>query len=390
MSHAAHIHTHPQLHRQLGDLVHALSNASAIAFICDTNTYAAGGEALHRALPATTKLLNQGLQVKPTLVRAQLVAQQLTDVSCAVVFGSGTLTDIAKYAAFSAGVPLISIPSAPSMNGYASATASLIDAEGKKSSYHACPPEHILLDESLYAHAQLALVQAGMGDTLCRTSVQADALLAHLLTGSWYDEEYFEQLRELELLLLRDLHWLQKRDHAYLRLLMQALLLSGEAMRKAGCSIPASGSEHMIAHQLECRYPLRMQPHYHGAQIAVTCLTTMRVQQFMIKKPAEFNIPHYVQTLHQIADHREALPKLTQLQSLSAQQFQHAWQTLQEAMPHWMLEADILQYSLQSAGLATDPEGLGIVKADYIDTVRTAFASRNRITFLDLVAMRSL
>jgi glycerol-1-phosphate dehydrogenase [NAD(P)+] len=50
---------------------------------------------------------------------------------------------------------------------------------------------------------------------------------------------------------------------------MEALCLTGLAMKLAGCSRPASGAEHVVSHYLECTKVIRgVWPDYHGRKVS--------------------------------------------------------------------------------------------------------------------------
>lgn len=372
----------------LNELLGRDNIAEKPALLCDTNTYAAGAESLMKALPKQSTMINLGLQVKPSVARADDVLRQLEQASCIIVYGSGALTDIGKYAAYHAGIACISIPSAASMNGYASPSASLIDSSGYKTSYRCKNPDDIIVDISRIARAPLFLTQAGLGDTLCRSSVQTDAMLSHLLTGSWYEPGYFDELQRLESELVANVSHLHRHDEAYITLLMEALLLSGDAMRRAESSVPASGAEHMIAHGLEKHFPNQMRDHLHGAHIAVTSLTASRLQQFMLAKHCVFDAARYEKQFHTLKNSDVALSKLKTVKTLQPDAVERAWDTLQNTLHEKFLPADILEKSLINAGLATDCEALGIFREDYVSIVRSAFTTRERLTILDFAAMR--
>lgn len=378
-----------QLVATFGERLEAHDLQHHVALVCDTNTYTAVAEKLERSLPPLATLINLGLQVKPTTARGDALAEAIADAGTVIVVGSGTLTDLCKYACHKAQKTLISIPTAASMNGYTSATASLIGADGHKQSQACKAPDYVWLDSAIYANAPIALSQAGLGDMLCRSSVQMDALLSHLLFGTWYDVDYFNDLIALEHDLIRNVEKLYKHDEGYISELMNALILSGNAMREAGSSAPASQGEHMIAHLLEHAAPLQMQKFFHGAHIAVTSLTMTRLQAFMLTKPVEVNLAHYASQLESVADHARAATKLTQLRTLSEKEIILAWQQVQALADSIILSPDILEATLIKANLPTDPEMLGVLRQTYVDAVRSSFASRERLTFLDIAAMRA-
>lgn len=391
MSNAQTCHVEHTAHliASFGDRLEAHDLQHHVAMVCDTNTYTAVAEKLEGQLPPLATVINLGLQVKPTLARAETLAGAIADAGAVIVVGSGTLTDLCKYACHTMGKTLVSIPTAASMNGYTSATASLIGADGHKKSYPCKAPDYVWLDSAIYANAPIALSQAGLGDTLCRSSVQMDALLSHLLFGTWYDVDYFKDLMALERDLIRHVEKLYHHDEAYIAELMNALILSGNAMREAGTSAPASQGEHMIAHTLEQSAPLQMQKFLHGAHIAVTSLTMTRLQAFMVRKPVEVNLMHYASQMEAVPEHEGGSDKLKKLREISEKDMALAWQQVQALADTILLAPDVLEETLLKASLPTDPEMLGVLRQTYVDAVRASFATRDRLTFLDIAAMRA-
>jgi glycerol-1-phosphate dehydrogenase [NAD(P)+] len=363
--------------------------ALPILFVCDTNSYHAAAQALtHSFKAADYTVVNLGLQVSATLKNAQKIGDELADYPTICCVGSGTLSDLCKYAAHQNNKALITIPSAASMNGYASPTASLMDADGHKQSLAAKAPDLILLDTDIYAQAPIRLQLAGLGDTLCRSSVQLDALLSHHLSGSWYDADYFNKLTMIEKELIAHAEKLKQHDSALCEMLMDALILSGQAMAKAGSSAPASQGEHMIAHKLEQAFPALMKQRLHGAHIAITSVTMLRLQLFMIQKPLQLHRAEYAQAMGRIPHSDGVQKKADMLAGLDIKIYQKTWGVLQQQIAENTLDTNEVELALSKAGLATEPQALGITHAEYSAVVSAAFASRDRITFLDMAAMR--
>ena len=59
--------------------------------------------------------------------------------TCCLAVGSGTITDIVRFAAHVMRLPFVVMPTAPSMDGYASSGAPLV-VEGVKRTYMVKPP----------------------------------------------------------------------------------------------------------------------------------------------------------------------------------------------------------------------------------------------------------
>ena len=124
---------------------------SKVILIADENTWSAGGLAaqneLQKAGYAVEKLLfPANPQPRPTIEIARTLSDELrSDNLIPVVVGTGVLNDLVKFAAFKAGQSYCCVPTAASMDGYASAGSVLSD-QGFKITHNCAPPKLILID----------------------------------------------------------------------------------------------------------------------------------------------------------------------------------------------------------------------------------------------------
>src|SRR5262249_58401386 len=81
---------------------------------------------------------------------AALIGREGARADALVAVGSGTITDLTKYAAARAGKPCVAFGTAPSMNGYTSPTAA-ITVDGLKKSLPAVAPAGVFLDLEVLA-----------------------------------------------------------------------------------------------------------------------------------------------------------------------------------------------------------------------------------------------
>ena len=114
-----------------------------------------------------------------------------------VAVGSGTINDLCKYAAAQDGKPYAVFATAPSMNGYTSKNAA-ITVEGHKKSLAAAAPVGVFIDLAVLAAAPARMIRAGLGDSLCRSTAQADWLLSHHLFATPYRRAPFVLLADDE------------------------------------------------------------------------------------------------------------------------------------------------------------------------------------------------
>lgn len=189
-----------------------------------------------------------------------------------IAVGSGTITDLTRMAAARQGIPFLSVPTAPSMDGYASGVSSLL-AGGRKTTYPGVTASAILGDIGLIAAAPLKLLQAGFGDIIGKKISVCDWLLGHTLNGEYLCPYTLGLVEQAADSVIARAEGIRSREPEAVQGLMEALLLSGMAIAMAGDSRPASGSEHLLAHYLEGAF-LRedREPLSHGLAVAVGTL----------------------------------------------------------------------------------------------------------------------
>jgi glycerol-1-phosphate dehydrogenase [NAD(P)+] len=247
------------------------------ALVADKNTYAVLGEQVHRIME------EQGWQVKlimlegdPVLAGDASVFQMLDElpprpVVCLAV-GSGTVTDVVRMTSHRTRNRFISIPTAPSVDGYSSTNAPLV-ARGFKKSFWAQPPEAIFAHLPTLQSAPQELIASGFGDMLGKFIAAADWNLGRLLWDEDYDREIAEHTNMALQLCLAQADSLCARGAEGIRLLMEGLVESGLSMLRMGNSNPASGAEHHISHYLEMKSLMEHGPHHlHGSSVALASI----------------------------------------------------------------------------------------------------------------------
>ncbi len=193
-----------------------------------------------------------------------------------LALGSGTLTDIVRFAAFRAGMDWVSLPTAPSVDGFVSSVAAMTWG-GAKISSPASPPAALFALPSVLASAPQALIAAGVGDILGKFTSVADWKLGALLYGEPYSEARAAQTLALARRVAGLAEAVGKGEREAVRELMDALIESGLIMLEQGDSRPASGSEHHIAHVWEMKLIREGRtPVLHGAKVGVASLYAAR------------------------------------------------------------------------------------------------------------------
>jgi len=382
----------------LKDAAHALLARIGFAgkkllLVSDTATHAALGARLAEEL-AALEMATLVFKESPHADEAALNRIRMQNFDALIAVGAGTISDLCKYASHLAGKPYAVFPTAPSMNGYCSANASIMLA-GVKETRLAHLPEGIFCDVSVLAAAPNRLIQSGLGDSLCRPTAQADWLLSHLLLETDYSPLPFDLLMPYEAELFAHADKLIRGDIMIIALLLKTLLVSGLGMTLSGGSYPASQGEHLIAHTLEMKYGDTLPETYHGEQIGVTTLTMAKLQEERLSHPLTLPPkPHWEESLvsyfgsakgHALAatsgrkyalyDRFDAIGT-----RLAGQEKEFRERIKAVTRPEAELRA-----VLAKADARTEPAHLGISEHDYEIAASRARFIRDRFTFLDML-----
>jgi glycerol-1-phosphate dehydrogenase [NAD(P)+] len=196
-------------------------------------------------------------------------------VDCVVAVGSGTITDLSKYALHQSGVdiPLLVVQTMLSVNAFTDGVSVLFE-KGVKRTLPSRYPTALVLDLDLVREAPLDRTLSGYGDLLATWSAPADWYLSHTLgMTDNYHEAPHSLMAAKSLELLEQSENLGQKKLVSIQLLAETLTLSGMAMGIAGESSPASGTEHTISHLLDMRSSADGRSlAYHGAQVAISTL----------------------------------------------------------------------------------------------------------------------
>ncbi len=242
--------------------------------VADRNTYAAQGKAVEEALLAA------GFDLKRTVFTNEEViadAAHVFDVLIAaggdsrtyIAVGSGTLTDITRFASHRTHSQFISVPTAPSVDGFASIGAPLI-VHGVKITVICQAPLAIFADLNTLCQAPPAMIAAGFADMLGKLTSIADWRIGRLLWNEPYDEAIAQRTLDAVQICVDNVDAIGQGSPAGISRLLDALLESGYCMLDFGSSRPASGAEHHYSHYWEMKLLRDGRPAIlHGAKVGV-------------------------------------------------------------------------------------------------------------------------
>ena len=190
--------------------------------------------------------------------------------------GTGSVNDPCRMAASRQDKMLCIFATAPSMDGFASYNAPLVQ-DGFKITYGAKSPEVVIGDTAILAKAPIELKAAGFGDMMAKYVGLIDWQISHLLTGEYYCEAIANLVRTAVDDLMAMADKVTANDEYTAGKIFESLLMTGIAMSFTQNSRPASGAEHMISHLIEC-VQLRdnIIPNFHGDDVGVATLAVLK------------------------------------------------------------------------------------------------------------------
>lgn len=207
----------------------------------------------------------------PEECRRAEAAARSSGADLLVAVGGGRVIDTAKIASYNVDRQFVSVPTAASHDGIASARASVAEAGGA-ASLLAHPPIAVVADTGLIAAAPHRLLAAGCADIIANSTAVLDWQLSHRLRAEPVSEYAITLARVTAEILMGNAATIRPHQEASAWMVIKALVSSGVAMAIAGSSRPGSGGEHKFAHALERLAPGRA---LHGEACGVGTIVCM-------------------------------------------------------------------------------------------------------------------
>lgn len=242
--------------------------------LADKNTYKAAGEAVTEILQKSGFSSSSYIFPQDTLEpneEAVGAAFMHFDNRCDLIIGvgSGVINDIGKILSNVSGRKYIIVGTAPSMDGYASATSSM-SMDGLKVSLNSRCADVIIGDIDILKQAPAHMLKAGLGDMLAKYISIAEWRIANEITGEYYCEGVAQLIRSALKKCVDNAEGLLKREDEAVKAVFEGLVIGGVAMAYAGVSRPASGVEHYFSHVWDMRgLEFGTKVDLHGIQCAI-------------------------------------------------------------------------------------------------------------------------
>ena len=255
--------------------------------VTDKNTLKAAGE---RACQVLTKagiaytlftLSEHGFEkVEPDEYSLGAIAMHFDrSCDCILAVGGGVINDLCKVFSYDCNLPEIILGTAPSMDGFASNSSSMVVDGVKSTLYNRCPAG-IVLDTEIMANAPMRMLWAGLGDMVAKYISVCEWRISHIVTREYYCPHVAQLMRNALKKIMAHAEGLAARDPESVQAVAEGLVLSGFAMSFAEVSRPASGLEHYFSHMWDMVSLERgVLSDLHGIQVGVGTVLTMNLYE---------------------------------------------------------------------------------------------------------------
>lgn len=306
--------------------------------------------------------------------------------------GTGSVNDPCRLAAARQNKKLCIFATAPSMDGFASYSSPIVK-NGFKYSYSAKSPEVIIGDTKILAAAPAYLKSAGFGDMVAKYIGLADWKISSLLTDEVYCEKVGKLTRDAVDKLMSMADRVTENDEETAGEIFKSLLMTGIGMSFMKNSRPASGSEHVIAHLLEC-VELRdgIVPNYHGEDVGVFTLLMLKYYNELAEretiraKKENVDWDSVYSFYDEMADDVKKLNEPTVTDDVDPRALEAKWPEIR-AIIHSIPSYDKVYSAMKKAGCKLTVEDIG--KSQQLVNICTKYSPymRHRLTLLRLREM---
>jgi glycerol-1-phosphate dehydrogenase [NAD(P)+] len=372
--------------------------------VADGNTYTALGQRVETELRAHNWDVRTAiLDGKDVLADERRIFDVLFRAHGAervyLAVGSGTITDIVRYASFCARNPFISLPTAPSVDAYAAGGAALVMG-GFKLTVPCQAPAAIFADLAVLCEAPPDMIAAGFGDILGKYTSLADWKLGALLLKEEFSPEISARSERALLDCAARAAEIGQASPAGITALMNGLIESGLCMMDFGSSRPASGAEHLLSHFWEIKLMQEgRSEELHGAKVGIGAVLIARRYETIRSLSRQeaigrlsASVPPRLEdeiTLVRatygavaeriVANHRPYLERLEASWPTLQQRIIQRWEQI-EAIAASVPPAKNIMALLEQAGAPNEPAAIGLNEEDVQQALAFSHYMRGRFT----------
>lgn len=259
---------------------------SKILLIADNNTYPIYEKYVAQYLNNVEKICR--LTSKGHLVPDEQAIEKIeslldSDIDFILGVGSGVINDLCKFVSFNHKLKCGIIATAPSMDGYASSGAALIE-KGMKVTYTTHAPSLIVGDVDILKNAPIEMIRSGYADIIGKYSALCDWKLSNCVNGEYLCENVYSWVMDDTNKIRSIAKGIAERDEEAIKELMQSLILIGVCMTLVSTTRPASGSEHHMSHYFEITGLINNSPYFaHGIDVGYSTVVTASLREEICK-----------------------------------------------------------------------------------------------------------
>ena len=258
--------------------VHKRGLGTHCVLVADNITWEVAGKRVHDLLTAG------GIEVTDCVIHrdgpmdpderavGEVMLSLRPDTEFLVSVGSGSITDTTRVNAKIAGLPMVCVGTAASMDGYTSVVCPLL-LRGVKIHRPGDCPEIILCDIDILKTAPMEMVCSGVGDVLGKYIAKADWIIGNIINDEDYCPVCGQIVTDAVIKLVDNVDEIRSRSDKGMKILIEALLLSGMTIMIIGHTRAVASVEHNVAHYWEMMQLIHgNEPPKHGASVGVSTL----------------------------------------------------------------------------------------------------------------------
>ena len=260
--------------------------------VCDQITYRIAGERCHKLM------LDAGIDAVPHIIGhmgfdeatlGELVINMPADCDLWIAVGTGSITDMVRYATHKLHLPCFTVATGAPMDGFA-ASIGVMNVNNLKATMDAHNTEVIIGDTEILKGAPYRMTVAGFGDLIGKISSLNDWELSYIINGEHICRPIVELVQDCVNDMLGKSEQIREKDPETFGEIMRGLVLSGAAISLYGNSRPASGAEHHMSHFWETIGDQQGKQYaMHGEQVAVGTVLMLMAAEELLKLDVDFD-----------------------------------------------------------------------------------------------------
>lgn len=375
--------------------------------LCDKITYEIAGRKCEQLLeaagyPCSVLIIKHQGYDEATL--GEIVINKPDNCDLMIGVGTGSITDMLRYASFKLGLPCFTVCTGAPMDGF-SASVGIMNVDNLKATMPAHSTEVIIGDTDVLSGAPYRMTIAGFGDLIGKLSALNDWRIAVLANGDHYCRQIDKLVSDYVEDILTKVPEIKNREPQATGDILNALLLTGAVISLYGNSRPISGAEHHMSHYWEVLGEQRGQSYaMHGEQVAVGTVMALLLEKKLSEMDIDFhrarekakeydaeawkteirrvygNASDAIIALEEKADKNGSTAKLTRLDRIEKN-----WPEIRDLLANaypW----ETLRKSLRELGCPCDPKDIGITAEVLRDTFLYCKETRDRYTAYQLAS----